>query len=147
MLYACCARLGPVAKAKAGLVRCSRAPVGRCCLPGTQVTWPNQPGQHIPVIRVIMHPVRPSGDLPVASLAAPFLPLWANGHGPWWYPGWYPGALVAWPGTVLGRARGVLCSVRVGWPRALSQLLLPCGLQLVLLCLAVVYVRGLGILE
>ena len=114
MLYACCARLGPVAKAKAGLVRCSRAPVGRCCLPGTQVTWPNQPGQHIPVIRVIMHPVRPSGDLPVASLAAPFLPLWANGHGPWWYPGWYPGALVAWPGTVLGRARGEL-SVLCGW--------------------------------
>jgi hypothetical protein len=60
-----------------------------------------------------------------------------------------PRALVAWPGTVLtvGRARGVLCSVRVGWPRALSQQLLPCGLQLVLLCLAVVYVRGLGTLE
>ena len=38
-----------------------------------------------------------------------------------------------------------LCSVRVGWPRALSQLLLPCGLQLVLLCSVVVHVRGPGI--
>ena len=33
-------RLSPVAKAKAGLARCSRASVRRCCLPGAR--WPGR---------------------------------------------------------------------------------------------------------
>ncbi len=143
-------RLSLVAKAKAGLARCSRAPVGRCCLPGTQPAWPNQPGQHSPVISVItvvMCPAQPAQWRPACGqIGRP--PFAVVGQWTWALVvsrlvprgpcslAWYCGG--SGPGCAL-------CSVWVGWPRALSQLLLSCGLQLVLLCSAVVNVRGPGI--
>jgi hypothetical protein len=117
-------RLSPVAKAKAGLARCSRAPVGRYCLPGTQPAWPNQPGQHSPVISVItvvMCPAQPAQWRPACGQIGrpPFAVVgqwtWALAvsrlvpRGPCSLA-WYCGG--SGPGCAL-------CSVLVGWPRAL----------------------------
>ena len=97
------------------------------------LAWPNEPGRHM---HIIMPPARrPSGDLPGARLCAP--PFFRcrpmnMGLG---IPVGTRGPLQ--PGLALWLVGPGVCSVvRVGWPRALSQLLLPSGLQLVLLCSA-----------
>ena len=105
------------------------------------LAWPNEPGRHM---HMILSPAGPVATCLEPDWPAPFCP----GVGQWTWAlvsplvprgpcslAWYCGE----PGP---GCQCALCSVWVGWPRALSQLLLSCGLQLVLLCSAVGNVRG-----